>query len=115
MLRLDGQTIHNHPLKFTENCLLPSETLMSLLATDSPAAVSDAVNPPTSLLEQEARRVLLGNPHLPANYRLDVREAGGGLRLSGKVDSYFHKQMAQESLRDLPGVTQIENLLEVLS
>ena len=63
----------------------------------------------------EARRVLRGNPHLPANYRLDVREADGGLRLSGKVDSYFHKQMAQESLRDLPGVTQIENLLEVLS
>ena len=88
---------------------------MSLPANDSPFAISDAVSPPTSLLEQEARRVLLGNPHLPANYRLDVRETGGGLRLSGKVDSFFHKQMAQESLRDLPGVNQIENLLEVLS
>ena len=88
---------------------------MSLLDTDAPAAISNAVSPPTSLLEQKARRMLLGNPHLPANYRLDVREAGGGLRLSGKVDSYFHKQMAQESLRDLPGVNQIENLLEVLS
>ena len=88
---------------------------MSLLATDSPTPISHVVNHPTSLLEQEARRVLRGNPHLPANYRLDVREADGGLRLSGKVDSYFHKQMAQESLRDLPGITQIENLLEVLS
>ena len=68
-----------------------------------------------SSLEQEASRILVGNPHLPANYRLDVCEASGGLRLSGKVDSYFHKQMAQESLRDLPGVKRIENLLEVLS
>lgn len=107
--------MHDSPPKCVENCLDPSEMLMSLLDTDSPAAISNAVSPPTSLLEQKARRMLLGNPHLPANYRLDVREAGGGLRLSGKVDSYFHKQMAQESLRDLPGVNQIENLLEVLS
>ena len=76
-----------------------------------PSLVSQAA----SSLEQEAARILMGNPYLPATYRLDVREAGGGLRLSGRVDSYFHKQKAQESLRDLPGVKQIENLLEVLS
>ena len=64
-------------------------------------------------LEQQATQILTGNPHLPASYRLDVREADGGLRLSGNVSSYFHKQMAQESLRDLPGITRIENLLEV--
>jgi osmotically-inducible protein OsmY len=76
---------------------------------------SSLVSQAASSLEQEANRILMGNPYLPANYRLDVRESSGGLRLSGKVDSYFHKQMAQESLRDLPGVKRIENMLEVLS
>lgn len=82
----------------------------------SPPALSSQTSAQAgSSLEQEASRILVGNPHLPANYRLDVCEASGGLRLSGTVDSYFHKQMAQESLRDLPGVKRIENLLEVLS
>ncbi len=82
----------------------------------TPSSLSAQTSAQTgSSLEQEASRILVGNPHLPANYRLDVCEASGGLRLSGTVDSYFHKQMAQESLRDLPGVKRIENLLKVLS
>jgi len=74
---------------------------------------SSSISPAESALEQEAARVLMRNPHFPATYRLDVREADGGIRLVGRVDSFFHKQMAQESLRDLPGVSKIENLLEV--
>ena len=82
----------------------------------TPSSLSAQTSAQTgSSLEQEASRILVGNPYLPANYRLDVCEASGGLRLSGTVDSYFHKQMAQESLRDLPGVKRIENLLKVLS
>ena len=82
----------------------------------TPSSLSAQTSAQTgSSLEQEASRILVGNPHLPANYRLDVCEASGGLRLSGTVDSYFHKQMAQESLRNLSGVKRIENLLEVLS
>ena len=69
--------------------------------------------PAESAIEQEAARVLMRNPHFPATYRLDVREADGGIRLAGRVDSFFHKQIAQESLRDLPGIGKIENLLEV--
>ena len=74
---------------------------------------SSSISPAQSALEQEAARVLMRNPHFPATYRLDVRESDGGIRLVGRVDSFFHKQMAQESLRDLPGVSKIENLLEV--
>ncbi|MEE2781526.1 MAG: BON domain-containing protein [Planctomycetota bacterium] len=74
---------------------------------------SSSISPAESALEQEAARVLMRNPHFPATYRLDVREADGGIRLAGRVDSFFHKQIAQESLRDLPGVGKIENLLEV--
>ena len=88
---------------------------MSRSAANCSALRTHVLNRTSTTLELEARRVLSGNPHLPANCRLDVREASGGLQLSGKVGSYFHKQMAQESLRDLPGVNRIENLLEVLS
>ena len=34
--------------------------------------------------------------------------------LRGSVNSYFHKQMAQEAVRRVAGVEQIENCLEVL-
>jgi osmotically-inducible protein OsmY len=34
--------------------------------------------------------------------------------LQGSVSSYFHKQMAQEAVRKVAGVEQIENRLEVL-
>jgi hypothetical protein len=35
--------------------------------------------------------------------------------LRGEVPSYYHKQLAQESVRDFPHVTQIVNDIEVLS
>ena len=34
--------------------------------------------------------------------------------LRGSVTSYFHKQMAQEAVRKVAGVEQIENCLEVM-
>ncbi len=33
--------------------------------------------------------------------------------LSGSVDTFFQKQMAQEALRDIPGVIEIDNQLSV--
>jgi osmotically-inducible protein OsmY len=39
--------------------------------------------------------------------------ADGRVTLHGTVRSYYHKQMAQESLRRLSGVGEIENRLEV--
>lgn len=39
----------------------------------------------------------------------------GRMILRGEVPSYYHKQLAQESVRDFPHVAQIVNDIEVLS
>jgi osmotically-inducible protein OsmY len=53
-----------------------------------------------------------GNPHLKRrNLRIETQE--GRVVLRGTVSSYYQKQMAQEALRRLKGVDQIENHLEV--
>jgi osmotically-inducible protein OsmY len=52
------------------------------------------------------------NPHLrQRKLRFEAQE--GRVVLRGVVSSYYQKQMAQESLRRLEGVNQIENHLEV--
>jgi osmotically-inducible protein OsmY len=52
------------------------------------------------------------NPHLrQRKLRFEAQE--GRVVLRGTVSSYYQKQMAQESLRRLEGVDQIENHLEV--
>lgn len=52
------------------------------------------------------------NPHLPhRTLRLETRQ--GHVILRGTVRSYYQKQMAQESLRGVEGIHQIENQLEV--
>jgi osmotically-inducible protein OsmY len=37
----------------------------------------------------------------------------GKLVLNGRVPTYFHKQLAQEAIRSLPGVTEIVNHVSV--
>lgn len=39
----------------------------------------------------------------------------GRMTLRGAVPSYYHKQLAQESVRHAPNVTQIVNHIEVVS
>jgi osmotically-inducible protein OsmY len=38
----------------------------------------------------------------------------GVLVLTGQVPTFYHKQIAQECVRVVPGVTRIQNLLEVV-
>ena len=45
------------------------------------------------------------------NLRFEVHEDGVVLR--GVVRSYYHKQLAQESLRSISGLSRITNELEV--
>jgi hypothetical protein len=52
------------------------------------------------------------NPHLRKR-KLRFESQEGRVVLRGVVSSYYQKQMAQESLRRLEGVNQIENHLEV--
>jgi osmotically-inducible protein OsmY len=46
---------------------------------------------------------------------LDCLYRDGTMTLRGQVPTYFHKQIAQESFRDLDHVTQINNEIEVES
>jgi osmotically-inducible protein OsmY len=47
------------------------------------------------------------------NLRFEVHEDGVVLR--GTVRSYYHKQLAQESLKSISGVARIHNEIEVVS
>lgn len=52
------------------------------------------------------------NPHFTGR-RLRFETEGGRVILQGIVASYYHKQMAQEIVRRVEGVEQIDNHLEV--
>ena len=47
------------------------------------------------------------------NLRFEVHEYG--LVLRGVVRSYYHKQLAQESLKSISGMPRIQNEIEVVS
>jgi osmotically-inducible protein OsmY len=47
------------------------------------------------------------------NLRIEVHEDGVVLR--GFVRSYYHKQLAQESVKSIPGLRRIHNEIEVVT
>jgi osmotically-inducible protein OsmY len=53
------------------------------------------------------------NPHVSGR-TLRFETDGNRVVLHGAVASYFQKQMAQEAIRRVEGVEQIENCLEVM-
>ena len=55
---------------------------------------------------------LTTNPHVPIQL-VRVETEDGRVVLKGKVNSFFQKQMAQEAIRRVDGVQQIENMLQV--
>ena len=65
-----------------------------------------------SPLDQEISIALKRSPHLLGR-NLRFEHSDGRVTLKGVVRSYYQKQMAQESLRDVAGVERIENQLEV--
>lgn len=61
---------------------------------------------------EEARRRLLENDYKELR-ALSCEFCDGILTLRGEVGSYYHKQLAQECIRFLPGVVAVVNLIEV--
>ncbi|WP_153557471.1 BON domain-containing protein [Roseimaritima sediminicola] len=55
---------------------------------------------------------LKSHPHL-RRVIVKSKQEQDRLVLRGSVDSFFQKQMAQEALRDIPGVDEIDNQLSV--
>ena len=55
---------------------------------------------------------LTTNPHVPVDLvRFETED--GRVVLKGNVRSFFQKQMAQEAIRRVDGMQQIDNLLQV--
>ena len=63
-------------------------------------------------LESRVMSALAKNPYLPGRH-VHFEAEQGKVVLRGVVGSYYQKQMAQETLRSVEGVHQIENLLQV--
>ena len=64
-----------------------------------------------TITEQIANAVV-HHPHLKQR-QVHFQNRDGRITINGSVNSYFEKQMAQEALRDIQGITSIENQLEV--
>ncbi|MBS0207319.1 MAG: BON domain-containing protein [Planctomycetes bacterium] len=79
------------------------------IVSDASTHVAPAVD---QQLIDRATTAIVNNPHLPKRkVRLEARQ--GQITLKGVVNSFFQKQMAQEALRRIEGVRQIDNELEV--
>ncbi len=75
---------------------------------ETPHCLSAAASP----LSDRVSRAIEGNPYLARrNLRFEAHQ--GRVVLRGRVASFFQKQMAQEALRTIDGVAEIENELEV--
>ena len=64
-------------------------------------------------LDQRVAHVLSRNSHL-GRRRLRAASDNGRVRLEGTVASYFQKQIAQEAVRRVEGVEEVDNQLEVV-
>ena len=63
-------------------------------------------------LTDRGDEALTTNPHLLGR-TFDYHADEGVVVLTGKVNSFFQKQMAQEAIRRVDGVQHIDNQLEV--
>ena len=63
-------------------------------------------------LKDRVESILSSNPYL-AQKTLKLEAEHGRVVLRGVVNSFFQKQMAQESLRHVDGIHEIANELEV--
>jgi osmotically-inducible protein OsmY len=66
----------------------------------------------TSELHTRVNRALARNPYL-ARRPVRAEASEGRVRLEGVVGTYYQKQMAQELLRNIDGVSEIDNRIEV--
>jgi osmotically-inducible protein OsmY len=67
----------------------------------------------TSTLADRIDQAIQTNPYVNGRL-LRIETDGSRVKLQGAVKSYFQKQMAQELLRKVEGVEEIDNCLEVM-
>lgn len=66
-----------------------------------------------AILLDRVDTILSTSPYL-SRRKVRLETESGRVTLRGEVDSYFQKQMAQEAIRRLDGVREIQNELEVV-
>ena len=66
-----------------------------------------------SSLADRVDQAIQTNPYVDGR-SLRFEAEGGRVVLQGRVKSYFQKQMAQEVVRRVTGVEQVDNCLEVM-
>lgn len=66
-----------------------------------------------SPLHDAVSSALRSSPYV-AGARVRIEAGDGRVRLHGDVGTFFEKQMAQEVVRRIDGVQQVENLLQVV-
>ena len=66
----------------------------------------------TGRLFEQVQGALNSSPYL-SRKQVVIEASDGNVRLQGTVGSFFQKQMAQELVRRVDGVQQIENQLRV--
>lgn len=65
-------------------------------------------------LQQRVEHAIIHNPHLNNSCNIHYQaDDAGRLVIEGEAESYFAKQMAQEVLRNIEGVSVIKNDLTV--
>ncbi len=69
-----------------------------------------------SCLTEIARRKLEQHPHFHGHTgHLHIAQRGSTLCLSGRLPSFYLKQLVQEALLSLPGVREIDNGIDVVN
>jgi osmotically-inducible protein OsmY len=77
-------------------------------------AENDRPHEPSRRLHADVHRALARNSYFAArNLAVEVREHE--VVLSGVLGSYFHKQMAQESVLSVHGVRRVHNEIRVVN
>ncbi|MCA9100951.1 MAG: BON domain-containing protein [Pirellulales bacterium] len=65
------------------------------------------------LTEEQRAQVALSNSPIHALHELHVEEHDGTLLISGSVESFYHKQLAQEAVRCVARSSSIINSISV--
>lgn len=66
----------------------------------------------TLSIASEVKNAFVHNPHLN-HHSVHITANQGKVRLEGEVGTFFEKQMAQEAIRNISGIEQIDNELIV--
>ncbi len=70
------------------------------------------INSSVEVTEPRAQEALQASPVF-ALRELRVQQVGQSLLISGRVSSFYHKQLAQEVVRAVAGVCEVVNSIDV--